>query len=125
MQKKMRNKTYEQTKLYHGYFNQLWNAGTIRIPIETREWVGDLKEYVETNYGVFSTKQQFKDMARYLLKIMDIELPTTNPITANNPNKNHFESVDKADLTHHISWLHELLHYNKIDPFNETPIYKG
>ena len=116
-------RSYEQLKLYQGYCKQLFFAGTIKVQMDGKEWVGDLKKYIESNYTVFSTSKEAKNMARYLLKIMDIELPTRNPITSTNANKNHFESANKDDLSHHISWLKEVLHTNKINPFNEPPIY--
>jgi hypothetical protein len=111
-------RSYEQIKLYQGYCKQLYNAGTIKIQLDGKEWVGDLKEYIHHNYKAFSKKAEFVSMARYLLKIMDLELPTKNPITSSNPNKNHFDVADMKDLTHHISWLREQLIYNHIEPFN-------
>lgn len=111
-------KTPNQNQLYHAYCNQLYNAGWIKIDLVTQTWQGDLKQYINENYRTFKTNKQRKDMARYLLKIMDIELPTLNPITSSNMNKNHFEKGTKEDLTHHISWLREQLIENKITPYN-------
>jgi len=113
-------KTLNQNNLYHAYVNQLYNHGSIKIQIETKEWEGDLKEYVTGSYKHLKNVADFKSVARYLLKMMDIELPTRNPITQHNMNKNHFNKVNKEDLTHHISWLREQLIYNNIRPYNDS-----
>lgn len=114
-----KKRSQNQLNTYQGYFQQLWTAGVIKVQIEDREWVDDLRKYVHDNYRDMPTKKDVKDMARYLLKMMDIELPTRNPITSSNPNKNHFDRAYMEDLTHHISWLKEVLQYNDITPFNE------
>ena len=111
-------KSDRQNRLYHAYIRQLYNHGVIKIDMVTQVWEDDLKQYVYDNYSTFKKKSERKDIARYLLKIMDIELPTRNAITSSNMNKNHFDKAFKEDLTHHISWLREQLVYNNIEPYN-------
>lgn len=61
-----------------------------------------------------------------ILKALDVELPTRNAKFPNeSPNKNEFHDTDMQDLTHHISWLRELLWDNKIVPFNDINLIKG
>ena len=62
---------------------------------------------------------------RYLLKALDLELPIKNEHYPKSPNKNEFHDADMQDLTHHISWLRELLWDNKIVPFNDINLTKG
>ena len=114
----MATRTNPQIKLYQAYANQLYYAGVIKIQIETKEWIDDLQKYVYYNYKHLKYNKDRLSVARYLLKIMDIELPTRNPITENNMNKNHFDKAFKEDLSHHISWLREQLIYNNIRPYD-------
>lgn len=114
----MATRSLNQLHLYHAYARQLYNHGVVKIQIEDREWVDDLKAYVSSSYKHLKTSADRMSVARYLLKIMDIELPTRNPITEHNMNKNHFDKGFKEDLTHHISWLREQLIYNNIEPYD-------
>ena len=113
-----KTKSLNQNNLYHAYIKQLWEHGEIKIDLGSQIWKGDLKKYVIENYKHLKTNAEFKSVGRYLLKMMDIELTTRNPITSSNMNKNHFDRAFMEDLTHHISFLREQLIYNNIEPYN-------
>lgn len=118
-------KTINQLRLYNGLVNQLINAGEIKIDMGCgKEWRGDLWKYVTENYHTFKKKAEYRDMVRYLLKLLDTELPTRNPITQHNINKCHFGDATRDELSHHISWLKEQLWANGIVPFDEVELYK-
>lgn len=114
----MNPKSLNQNNLYHAYIKQLWEHGTIKIDLITHVWEGDLKQYVIENYKHLETNAEHKSVGRYLLKMMDTELLTRNPITSSNMNKNHFDKAFMEDLTQHISFLREQLIYNNIEPYN-------
>jgi len=103
-------RSYEQLKLYHGYINQLRQANEITVNLD-----GQVMQF---RFSVVKNP-------RYLLKALDLELPTTNnKFPLESANKNEFHKTDMTDLTHHISFLRELLWDNKIIPFNEAELYK-
>ena len=107
----MENKrSINQLKLYFKYIKQLRQANKIKINID-----GEVMQFRFT-----CVKNP-----RYLLKALDLELPTTNDkFPLESANKNEFHKTDMTDLTHHISFLRELLWDNKIIPFNEVELYK-
>lgn len=113
-----RLRSLSQIRYYQKLVNQLIDAGEIEIDLGSHKWRGDIYKYVSENYHTFKTKKQIRDMCRYLLKIMDTELPTRNSITQNNINKCHFDKAPMEDLQHHISWLREQLLNNNIKPFD-------
>lgn len=113
-------RSYEQLKLYFGYIKQLKHKGVISVQIGDKVWVGDLKKVMARD-----DKGILKNDPRYLLKALDLELPTTNDkFPSLSQNKNEFHKTDMTDLTHHISWLREVLWDNKIIPFNEVELYR-
>ena len=103
----MSQRSYEQIKLYQGYSTQLIEAKEIKVDMGLKVWRGRLNSIR-------------RDHARYMLKAFDLELPHTNPNYPNkSKNKNRFSQTDMADLTHHISFLREVLIDNQITPFND------
>lgn len=99
-------RSYEQLKLYHGYINQLRKANEIKVNVDGQ---------------IFQFRFSAIKEPRYILKALDVELPTTNPLFPNeSPNKNEFHKTEMQDLTHHINWLRELLYDNNITPFNDV-----
>lgn len=106
---KLQVRSYEQLKLYHAYVKQLQELDVVKIQLEDKEWRGRL--------GGLKTP-------RYLLKALDLELPKTNKAFPDkSPNKNEFCDVDSKDLTHHISWLREVLWDNGVVPYNDKGLY--
>lgn len=98
-------RSYEQLRLYHGYIKQIKQADVIKIQLHDKEWRGRLT--------------CVKD-PRYLLKVLDLELPQRNEaFPEKDNNKTPFHDANMEDLTHHISWLREVLWDNQIVPFNE------
>ena len=79
----MKQRSNEQLRYYHKLVKQLIHAGEVEIDLGTHKWKGDIWKYVATNYG-FTKVKDVESMCRYLLKIMDTELPTRNPITQHN-----------------------------------------
>lgn len=113
-------RSYEQLKLYFGYIKQLMNKGVISVQLGDKVWTGDLKKVMTRD-----DKGKLKNDPRYLLKALDLELPVTNDkFPLESANKNEFHKTDMTDLTHHMSFLRELLWDNKIIPFNEAELYK-
>ena len=103
-------RSYEQLKLYFAYIKQLRALDVVKVQMETKEWCGCLRSV--------------KD-ARYLLKVLDLELPTTNKDFPNkSKNKNRFDVADMSSLTHHISWLREVLYENRTIPYNDKNLYE-
>ena len=104
-------RSYDQLRLYHGYIKQLRQANEIKVNVDGQVF----------QFRFLSIKEP-----RYILKALDVELPTRNDKFPNeSPNKNEFHDADMQDLTHHISWLRELLWDNKIVPFNDINLTKG
>ena len=104
-------RSYDQLRLYHGYVKQLRQANEIKVNVDGK---------------VFQFRFSSIKEPRYILKALDVELPTRNDKFPNeSPNKNEFHDADMQDLTHHISWLRELLWDNKIVPFNDINLTKG
>ena len=104
-------RSYYQLRLYHGYVKQLRQANEIKVNVDGQ---------------VFQFRFSSIKEPRYILKALDVELPTQNDKFPNeSPNKNEFHDTMMEDLTHHISWLRELLFDNSIIPFNEKNLYEG
>ena len=104
-------RSYDQLRLYHGYVRQLRQANEIKLNVDGQ---------------VFQFRFSSIKEPRYILKALDVELPTRNAKFPNeSPNKNEFHDAYMQDLTHHISWLRELLWDNKIVPFNDINLTKG
>lgn len=104
-------RSYDQLRLYHGYIKQLRQANEIKVNVDGQ---------------VFKFRFSSIKEPRYILKALDVELPTRNDKFPNkSPNKNEFHDTMMEDLTHHISWLRELLFDNGIIPFNEKNLYEG
>lgn len=104
-------RSYDQLRLYFGYVKQLRQANDIKVNVDGQ---------------VFQFRFSSIKEPRYILKALDVELPTRNAKFPNeSPNKNEFHDTDMQDLTHHISWLRELLYYNKIYPFNDLHLIQG
>lgn len=100
----------DQLRLYFGYVRQLLHANEIKVNIDGQ---------------VFQFRFSSVKEPRYLLKALDVELPTTNAKFPNeSKNKNEFPDTMMEDLTHHISWLRELLFSNNLIPFNDLSLYK-
>ncbi len=98
-------RSYEQLRLYHAYIKQLKALEVVTIQIDTKEWKGRLR-------GLKNP--------RYLLKVLDLELPHRNEkFPDNSPNKTEFCDANIEDLTHHISWLREVLWDNGVVPYND------
>ena len=103
-------RSYDQLRLYHGMIKQLRQANEIKVNVDGQ---------------VFQFRFSSIKEPRYILKALDVELPTTNEKFPNeSPNKNEFHDTDMQDLTHHISWLRELLFCNNLIPFNDLSLYK-
>ena len=103
-------RSYDQLRLYHGYVKQLRQANEIKVNVDGQVF----------HFRFSSTKEP-----RYILKALDVELPTRNAKFPNeSPNKNEFHDTNMQDLTHHISWLRELLFCNNLIPFNDLSLYK-
>ena len=103
-------RSYEQLKLYYKYIAQLRELDNIKVNVDG---------------NVFMFRFSGLKNPRYLLKALDLELPIKNEHYPKSPNKNEFHDADMQDLTHHISWLRELLWDNKIVPFNDINLTKG
>lgn len=104
-------RSYDQLRLYHGMIKQLRKANEIKVNVDGQ---------------VFQFRFSSIKEPRYILKALDVELPTRNAKFPNeSPNKNEFHDTMMEDLTHHISWLRELLWDNKIIPFNDINLIKG
>ena len=104
-------RSYDQLRLYHGYVRQLRQANEIKVNVDGQ---------------VFQFRFSSIKEPRYILKALDVELPPRNAkFPTESPNKNEFHDADMQDLTHHISWLRELLWDNKIVPFNDINFTKG
>ena len=104
-------RSYDQLRLYFGYISQLRHADEIKVNLDGK---------------VFQFRFSSIKEPRYILKALDVELPTRNNKFPNeSPNKNEFHDTIMEDLTHHISWLRELLFDNGIIPFNEKNLYEG
>lgn len=104
-------RSYDQLRLYHGYVRQLRQANEIKVNVDCQ---------------VFQFRFSSIKEPRYILKALDVELPTRNNKFPNeSQNKNEFHDTMMEDLTHHISWLRELLFDNGIIPFNEKNLYEG
>ena len=58
-----------------------------------------------------------------ILKALDIELPIRNEAFPNCQNKNEFHEAHIEDLTHHISWLREIVWDNGLVPYNDKGLY--
>jgi len=98
-------RSYDQLKLYHALIKQLRAMDVVKVQIGHKEWRGCLRAVRD---------------ARYLLKILDLELPTKNEAFPDkSKNKNRFDVADMEDLTHHISWLREVLYDNGVIPIND------
>ena len=103
-------RSYDQLRLYHGYVKQLRQANEIKVNVDGQ---------------VFQFRFSSIKEPRYILKALDVELPTRNAKFPNeSPNKNEFHDTDMQDLTNHISWLRELLFSNNLIPFNDANLYK-
>lgn len=103
-------RSYDQLRLYHGMIKQLRQANEIKVNVDGQ---------------VFQFRFSSIKEPRYILKALDVELPTSNAKFPNeSPNKNEFHDTDMQDLTHHISWLRELLFCNNLIPFNDLSLYK-
>lgn len=103
-------RSYDQLRLYHGMIKQLRQANEIKVNVDGQ---------------VFQFRFSSIKEPRYILKALDVELPTRNAKFPNeSPNKNEFHDTDMQDLTHHISWLRELLFCNNLIPFNDLSLYK-
>ena len=103
-------RSYDQLRLYHGYVKQLRQANEIKVNVDGQ---------------VFQFRFSSIKEPRYILKALDVELPTRNAKFPNeSPNKNEFHDTIMEDLTHHISWLRELLFCNNLIPFNDANLYK-
>ena len=101
----------DQLRLYFGYVKQLRHANEIKVNVDGQ---------------VFQFRFSSIKEPRYILMALDVELPTRNAKFPNeSPNKNEFHDTDMQDLTHHISWLRELLWDNSIVPFNDINLIKG
>ena len=93
----------DQLRLYHAYVKQVKALDVVKIQLETMEWRGCLRNVKNS---------------RYLLKALDYELPITNvAYPLRSPNKNEFCDANTEHLTHHISWLREVLIYNGVTPW--------
>lgn len=104
-------RSYDQLRLYHGYVKQLRQANEIKVNVDGQ---------------VFQFRFSSIKEPRYILKALDVELPIRNDkFPKESPNKNEFHDTMMEDLTHHISWLRELLFDNGIIPFNEKNLYEG
>ena len=104
-------RSYDQLRLYHCYVKQLRQANEIKVNVDGQ---------------VFQFRFSSIKEPRYILKALDVELQTrNNKFPKESPNKNEFHDADMQDLTHHISWLRELLWDNKIVPFNDINLTKG
>lgn len=103
-------RSYDQLRLYFAYIKQLRQASVIKV-----QFKGD---WFQFRFG--SIKEP-----RYLLKCLDEELPITNEHFPYNPNKNEFHGADMKDLTHHISWIEQVLWDNKIVPITYKELMKG
>ena len=104
-------RSYDQLRLYHGMIKQLRQANEIKVNVDGQ---------------VFQFRFSSIKEPRYILKALDVELPTSNAKFPNeSPNKNEFHDTMMEDLTHHLSWLRELLFDNGIIPFNEKNLYEG
>jgi hypothetical protein len=100
-------KTINQNKLYHGLIKQLRQADMLKIQYQA--------DFFKLRPNIIN-----KDSFRYLLKVLDVELETSNVYFPEvSQNKNEFCDASKEDLQHHISWLKEVLWDNKIIPFDE------
>ena len=100
----------DQLRLYFGYVKQLRQANEIKVNVDGQ---------------VFQFRFSSIKEPRYILKALDVELPTTNAKFPNeSPNKNEFHDTDMQDLTNHISWLRELLFSNNLIPFNDLSLYQ-
>ena len=103
-------RSYDQLRLYFGYVKQLRQANEIKVNVDGK---------------VFQFRFSSIKEPRYILKALDVELPITNVKFPNeSPNKNEFHGADMQDLTHHISWLRELLFSNNLIPFNDLSLYQ-
>ena len=103
-------RSYDQLRLYFGYIRQLRQADEIKVNLDGQMF----------QFRFSSIKEP-----RYILKALDVELPIRNVNFPKCPNKNEFHDTNMEDLTHHISWLRELLYDNKIIPFNDINLIKG
>lgn len=103
-------RSYEQLRLYFGYIKQLRHADEIKVNLDGQMFQFRFKNIKEP---------------RYILKALDVELPIRNVNFPTCPNKNEFHDTNMEDLTHHISWIRELLYDNKIIPFNDINLIKG
>lgn len=102
-------RSYEQLKLYHAYIKQLRALDVVKIQIGHKEVKFCLRAISD---------------ARYLLKALDLELPVTNKDFPNkSKNKNRFDVADMSSLTHHISWLREVLYDNRTIPFDDKSLF--
>ena len=104
-------RSYDQLRLYHGYVKQLRQANEIKVNVDGQ---------------VFQFRFSSIKEPRYILKALDVELPIRNDkFPKESPNKNEFHNTMMEDLTHHLSWIRELLFDNGIIPFNEKNLYEG
>lgn len=103
-------RSYGQLKLYFKYVKQLRQANEIKVNVDGQ---------------VFQFRFSSIKEPRYILKALDVELPIRNDKFPNeSPNKNEFHDTMMEDLTHHISWLRELLFDNGIIPFTDSHLFK-
>ena len=103
-------RSYDQLRLYFGYVKQLRQANEIKVNVDGQ---------------VFQFRFSSIKEPRYILKALDVELPTRNAKFPNeSPNKNEFHDTMMEDLTHHISFLRELLFCNNLIPFNDLSLYQ-
>ena len=102
-------RSYEQLKLYHAYIKQLRALDVVKVQIGHKEWIGSLRNVRD---------------ARYLLKVLDLGLPTTNiSFPEKSKNKNKFSDTEMNSLTHHISWLREVLYESRTIPFDDKSLF--
>ena len=103
-------RSYAQLRLYHALIKQLKGLDCVKVQLGTKEWRGDLKRIKNS---------------RYLLKALDLELHITNTNYPQDPNKIVFCDANMEHLTHHISWLREVVWDNGLVPITEKGIYEN
>ena len=108
----MQSRSYNQLKYYHKLINQLKNQAEIKVYCNS-EWFKMRPLKIQDN------------SFRYLLKMLDTELPTICEISPQNQNKNPFDDAEMAHLQHHIEWLRGVLYDNGIIPFDDAEILKN
>jgi len=110
-----KQRSNNQLRLYYGYIKQLRYRDQIRVHTDDGWFM--MQPYKLIRHSSRGNRNNTESF-RYLLKMLDAELPTTEEVTPTQQNKNKFEDVEMADLNHHIRWLEQVLWDNDIVPFN-------